>query len=60
MGFYAIYEFIVINNKNKLRARQMAQWVKHCSSEGPEFKFQRPHGGSQPCIMISDALFWCV
>ena len=22
-----------------------------CSSEGPEFKFQQPHGGSQPSIM---------
>jgi hypothetical protein len=26
-------------------------------SEGPEFKFQQPHGGSQPTIMTSDALF---
>jgi hypothetical protein len=31
-----------------------------CSSEGPEFKSQQPHGGSQPFIMRSDALFWCV
>jgi hypothetical protein len=31
-----------------------------CSSEGPEFKFQQPHGGSQPSVMGSDALFWCV
>jgi hypothetical protein len=29
-----------------------------CSSEGPEFKSQQPHGGSQPSIMRSDALFW--
>jgi hypothetical protein len=29
-----------------------------CSSEGPEFKFQQPHGGSQPSIMRSDALCW--
>jgi hypothetical protein len=28
-----------------------------CSSEGPEFKSQQPHGGSQPSIMRSDALF---
>jgi hypothetical protein len=21
-----------------------------CSSEGPEFKFQQPHGGSQPSV----------
>jgi hypothetical protein len=31
-----------------------------CSSEGPEFKFQQPHGGSQPSVMRSNALFWCV
>jgi hypothetical protein len=26
----------------------------------PEFKFQQPHGGSQPPVMRYDALFWCV
>jgi hypothetical protein len=31
-----------------------------CSSKGPEFKSQQPHGGSQPSIMRSDALFWDV
>jgi hypothetical protein len=31
-----------------------------CFSRGPEFKFQQPHGGSQPSRMGSDALFWCV
>ena len=31
-----------------------------CSSEGPEFNSQPPYGGSQPPIMSSDALFWCV
>ena len=38
----------------------MAQWVRapDCSSEGPEFKFQQPHGGSQPSVMRSDSLFW--
>jgi hypothetical protein len=30
------------------------------SSEGPKFKSQQPHGGSQPPVMRSDALFWCV
>jgi len=29
-----------------------------CSSRGPEFKSQQPHGGSQPSVMRSDALFW--
>jgi hypothetical protein len=31
-----------------------------CSSSGPEFNFQQPRGGSQPSVMGSDALFWCV
>jgi hypothetical protein len=31
-----------------------------CSSRGPEFKSQQPHGGSQPSVMESDALSWCV
>jgi hypothetical protein len=31
-----------------------------CSSKGPEFKSQQPHGGSQPSVMRSDALFWSV
>jgi len=31
-----------------------------CSSRGPEFKSQPLHGGSQPSVMGSDALFWCV
>jgi hypothetical protein len=43
-------------------AAEMAQGSKStdCSSEGPEFKSQQPHGGSQPSVMGSDALFWCV
>jgi hypothetical protein len=31
-----------------------------CSSRGPEFKSQQPHDGSEPSVMGSDALFWCV
>jgi hypothetical protein len=31
-----------------------------CSSESPEFKSQQLLGGSQPPIMRSDAVFWCV
>jgi hypothetical protein len=27
------------------------------SSKGPEFKSQKPHGGSQPPVLRSDALF---
>jgi hypothetical protein len=31
-----------------------------CSSRGPEFNSQQPQDGSQPSVMRSDALFWCV
>jgi hypothetical protein len=31
-----------------------------CSSRDPEFNFQQSHGGSQPSVMGSDVLFWCV
>jgi len=31
-----------------------------CSSRGPEFNSQQPHGGSQPSVMGSNTLFWCV
>jgi hypothetical protein len=45
-----------------LWAGEMAQWVRapDCSSEGPEFKSQQPHGGSQPSVTRSDSLFWSV
>jgi hypothetical protein len=31
-----------------------------CSSKGPEFKSQQPHGGSQPPVMRSDTLLACL
>ena len=31
-----------------------------CSSRGPEFNIQQLPGGSQPSVIGSDALFWCV
>ena len=31
-----------------------------CSSRDPEFNSQPLYGGSQPSIMGSDSLFWCV
>jgi hypothetical protein len=48
--------------KTLMGAGEMAQWVRapDCSSEGLKFKSQQPHGGSQPSVMRSDALFWCV
>jgi hypothetical protein len=55
------YTILVIQNIRN-RAGEMAQWVgaPDCSSEGPEFKSQQPHGGSQPSVMRSDSLFWSV
>ena len=31
-----------------------------CSFRGPKFNCQQPHGSSQPPVMESDALIWCV
>jgi hypothetical protein len=54
-------------NKKKTRRRRLGGWrvgsvgkSTDFSSRGPEFKSQQPHGGSQPSVMRSDALFWCV
>jgi hypothetical protein len=50
-------------NKQKFEgAGEMAQQLKStdCSPRGPEFNSQQPHGGSQPSVMESDALFWSV
>ena len=57
-----------VSKKNKRkkggegRGRRDGSVVKStvCSSRGPEFKSQQPHGGSQPPVMRSDALFWYV
>jgi hypothetical protein len=56
-------DFIIYVVKNKQnRAGEMAQQVRapDCSSKGPEFKSQQPHGGSQPSVTRSSALFWSV
>jgi hypothetical protein len=31
-----------------------------CSSRGPEFNSQQPYCSSQPSVMGSNTLFWCV
>jgi hypothetical protein len=53
---------VVAHMYENVRAGEMAQWVRapDCSSEGPEFKSQQPHGGSQPSVTRSDPLFWNV
>jgi hypothetical protein len=47
---------------NSFGAREIGSGVKStgCSSRGPEFNSQQPHGGSQPSVMGLDDLFWCV
>jgi hypothetical protein len=47
--------------KEKTRAGEMAQRLRALTAL-PEVQFnsQKPHGGSQPSVMGSDALFWCV
>ena len=49
-------------NENDLLGWRDGSVVKStdCSSEGPEFKSQQPHGGSQLSVTGSDALFWSV
>jgi hypothetical protein len=57
------YAKIKINfKKEKKRGWRDGSVVKNtdCSSRGPEFKSQQPHGGLQPSVIGSDALFWCV
>jgi hypothetical protein len=48
--------------ETKGQTEEMAQMVKStdCSSRGPEFNSQQPQGGSQPSVIESNALFWCV
>jgi hypothetical protein len=55
------YGFMVIlKTKQKGWRDGSAGKSTHCSFQGPEFKSQQPHGGSQPSEMRSDPLFWCV
>ena len=51
-------EIIFIKEENNRVWRDGSE-VKNtdCSSRGPEFKSQKPHGGLQPSVMGSDALF---
>jgi hypothetical protein len=52
---YVYVRYVYINKAIKnvlLGAGEMAQWVRapDRSSEGPKFKSQQPHGGSQPSV----------
>jgi hypothetical protein len=49
---YNELSFMFTSKEDEARAGEMAQWVRapDCSSEGPKFKSQQPHGGSQPSV----------
>jgi len=53
-----IKEDVVMFKKKEIGGWRDGSVVKStdCSSRGPEFKSQQPHGGSQPSVMRSDAL----
>ena len=55
-------DLIQLNLLSVLRGWRDSSVVKNtdCSSRGPEFNSQQPHGGSQTSVIRSDALFWCV
>jgi hypothetical protein len=54
--------FVIENENNYYWGWRDGSAVKStdCSSRGPEFNSQQPHGGSQPSVMRYNALFWCV
>ena len=65
--FFVVVVFTFETGLIFLVLRQLQGWrdgsvdkSTDCSSKGPEFKSQQPHGGSQPPIMRSDTLFWYV
>ena len=50
----------VLRRLKKAEGRRDGSEVKStgCSSRGPEFNSQQPHGGSQPPVMRYGAIFW--
>ena len=50
------YHFIFKNTVWEWRDGSVVK-ITGCSSRGPEFNSQQPHGGSQPSIMESGVLF---
>ena len=62
-----VYIYHIYNNCFIVKTLRSGGWrngseVKNtdCSSRGPEFNSQQPHGGSQPSVKKSGALFWPV
>jgi hypothetical protein len=52
--------YLLSIRNSALGAGEMAIKNTDRSSEGPGFKSQQPHGGSQPSVTRSDTLFWSV
>jgi hypothetical protein len=52
----------VVTQEQGTWAGAMAQWLRTLIDlpEVLKFNSQQPHGGSQPSVMRSDVLFWCV
>jgi hypothetical protein len=51
--------FFFLLFKDQGLAGEMAQRLR-ALAVFPEFNSQQPHGGSQPSVMGSAALFWCI
>jgi hypothetical protein len=56
---YMVRRCLEKNKTNKKRAGEMAQWVRLLFQRS-WVQFPATHGGSQPSVMGSVALFWCV
>jgi hypothetical protein len=52
------YHLIIFYKTSRLERAQRLRALD-CSSRGPEFNSQQQHGGSQPSVRGSDALFLC-
>jgi hypothetical protein len=66
IGHFVVCYHDLKRNKNKnkkhkgYRNGSEVKAVAAFSSRGPEFSTQQPHGSSQPSVMGSNTLFWCV
>jgi len=55
---HALSHTLNANLKKNKTTVGLERWLHGCSSRGPEFNSQQPHGGSQPSVKRSDALLW--
>jgi hypothetical protein len=59
-SLWNIYGETVTQERKEGRKRGSAGKSTDCSFGSPELNSQQPHDGSQPSVMRSKALFWCV